>query len=97
MLSYDVVHNMEPEPCSALVAARGEERIECMVLDGLRHTFSIVGKNDFYLVFIWLARLDRNASAEQFIKSVLYRIEEQIGFRQLRTCRRTRPGQLCAH
>ncbi len=70
---------MQPEPGAALIAPRGEERIERAAADVEAHADAVIGKQDLDIVLAALAHLDVDRAGLAFRKRVRHRVEEQVG------------------
>src|SRR5579872_2575777 len=70
---------MQAEPCAALIATRGEERIESAPSHVQAHSAPIVGKDDLDVIRSCRSHLDIDRSGAAVRKSVRDRIEKKIG------------------
>src|SRR6478609_1714498 len=78
-VGHDTVDDVQAEPGAALIAARGEERVEGAAPDVEAHAAAIVGKQDLDVILAELARLDMDRAWPAARKGVRDRIEEQVG------------------
>src|SRR3984893_15328864 len=78
-IGYDTVDDMQAEPGAALVAARGEERVEGAAPDVEAHADAVVGKQDLDIVLAGLPHLDVDRAGLAVRKGMRHRIEEQVG------------------
>ena len=70
---------MQAKPGAALVAPRGEERIEGAAADVEAHAAAIVGKDDLDIVLAGFAHLDVDRAGLAVRERMRHRIEEQVG------------------
>src|SRR6202011_1407885 len=73
------VDDVKPEPGAALIAPRGEERIERAAADVEAHADAVVGKQDLDIVRAGLAYLDVDRAWLAVRKRMRHRVEEQVG------------------
>src|SRR5262245_12377 len=77
-MGYDVVNYMQTEAGASFVATRGEEGIESLPPNVGAHTATIVGEQDFDIVFTRCPYCHFNSTLSMW-ESMGNRIDEQIG------------------
>src|SRR6266436_521902 len=78
-VGHDAVDDMQAEPGTALIAARGEERIERAAADVHAHAAAIVGKKNLDIFLARRPHLDVDRAGFAVGEGVRHGIEEQIG------------------
>ena len=69
---------MKPEPGTAFVAARGEERVERLPLHLRRHSCTVIGKNKLDIVMAARPGRDRDRPGAAVGKSVVSGVEDKV-------------------